>query len=290
MAQDAMNITTNGTAKDKLAESYGHLLDAIQKGAVSEQIKNKDYSGDPTTGSVKVDRFKNAASAAYGTARAAGKGSALVNSGKVTISLDTDKEIIEEFESKDVKTFGIGDLIARRVDNHAQRMIADLDSAFFTKAEAKATAASDVTDTDIQDVVEAMIQKVESVKNDWVDGVDRVNIVVTLTPKAYGKLRNYIDKVTMPTVDSGEETINMFHGVRVFSNVRQTADVIAMVDGAVAQPVLVDEYRDEKIPLSNAHSAELFYSYGTEAVSPDLIFKLATLPVPAEPVESDAGK
>ena len=153
MAQDAMNITTNGTTKDKLAESYGHLLDAIQKGAVSEQIKNKDYSGDPTTGSVKVDRFKNAASAAYGTARAAGKGSALVNSGKVTISLDTDKEIIEEFESKDVKTFGIDDLIARRVNNHAQRMIADLDSAFFTKAEAKATAASDVTDTDIQDVV-----------------------------------------------------------------------------------------------------------------------------------------
>ena len=93
MAQNALNITTDGSTKDALAESYGNLLDSFQKGAVSEQLKNKNYSGDPTTGSVKVDRFKNAATEDYGTARAVGKGKALTNSGKVTINLDTDKEI-----------------------------------------------------------------------------------------------------------------------------------------------------------------------------------------------------
>lgn len=280
MAQNALNITTDGSTKDALAESYGNLLDAVQKGAVSEQLKNKNYSGDPTTGSVKVDRFKNAATEDYGTARAAGKGKALTNSGKVTINLDTDKEIVEEFENKDVRMFGIPNLVAKRVTNHAQRIIATLDKAFFDAAEAAATAASGITDTNIEDVVEAMIQKVETVSNDWVDGVPRDQIRLTLTPNAYGKLRNYIDKVTLPTADAGTETVDMFHGVRIYSNVRQTSAVIAMVDGAVAQPVMIDKYDDEKVPFSDATAVESYFHYGTKAVTPDLIFKLATLPTP----------
>ena len=52
---DALSIYTNaaGSTADKLAESYGKVIESIQKGALSEQLKNKDYSGDPTTGSVK---------------------------------------------------------------------------------------------------------------------------------------------------------------------------------------------------------------------------------------------
>lgn len=60
----------------------------------------------------------------------------MTNSGKVTINLDTDKEIVEEFENKDVRMFGIPDLVAKRVTNHAQRIIATLDKAFFDTAEA----------------------------------------------------------------------------------------------------------------------------------------------------------
>ena len=45
---DALSIYSNaaGTTADKLAESYGKVIDSIQKGALSEQLKNKDYSGD----------------------------------------------------------------------------------------------------------------------------------------------------------------------------------------------------------------------------------------------------
>ena len=93
---DALSITTNGSTADKLAESYGKVIDSIQKGAISEKIKNTDYSGDPTTGSVEVNRFNNAASNNYGTARTAGAGSKLINGGKVTINLNQDKEIVEE--------------------------------------------------------------------------------------------------------------------------------------------------------------------------------------------------
>lgn len=275
---DALSITTNGSTADKLAESYGKVIDSIQKGAISEKIKNTDYSGDPTTGSVEVNRFNNAAANAYGTARTAGEGSKLVNGGKVTINLNQDKEIIEEIEAKDVALFGVGDIIARRSNNHGLRMIADLDRAFFGALETAATAVTLGTGvTAIEDVVEAMIQSISTVTNDYVDGVDREMIVLTLNPTAYGKLRNHIDKVLVVN-DAGEEEVAMFHGVRVFENTRQTSAIIATIFGSAAQPVLVNEYADEKVNLSNAHAVELFYSYGTGVVTPDLVKKLATLP------------
>ena len=279
---DATGIVTDaeGNNKDKLAESYGKVIESIQKGALSEQLKNKDYSGDPTTGSVEISRFKNAASANYGTARTASKGNKLVNSGKVTINLNNDKEIVEEIEEKDVRTFGVGDIIARRRNNHSMRAIADLDSAYFTALETSATAVTLAAGVvDIEDVVEAMIQAVETVKNDWVDGVDRDIIALTLTPAVFGKLRNHIDKVMVEN-DYGKQEIDMFHGVRVFSNTRQTSAIIAQIFGAAGQPAMFNEYQDEKIPLSNAHAVELFYSYGTGVVTPDLVKKLATLPTP----------
>lgn len=276
---NAANITTTGDNKDQLAESYGNLIESIQKGALSERLKNTDYSGDPTTGSVEVNRFKNSTVKDYGTARAAGKGDGLKNTGKVTINLDQDIEIVEELEGKDVKLFGVPNLLARRVGNHSMSTIAKLDRAFFSTAESAGTAVTLDSDiVNIEDVAEAMIQSVETTQNDWVDGVDRDLIEVTLTPAAYGKLRNYIDKVSVPTADSGTEEIEVFHGARVYSNTRQTKAIIVMAHGAVAQPVTIDEYTDEKINLSNAHAVELFGSYGTKAVMPDLIKTLETLP------------
>ena len=54
-------------------------------------------------------------------------------------------------------------------------------------------------------------------------------------------------------------------------------DALLMVRGAVAQPVVVNQYGDpEKIQLSNDYAVSLFYDYGTKALTPDLIFKLQT--------------
>lgn len=288
MARTSASSILNGANADVLAESYGSLIESIQKGAISEKIKNTMYSGDPTTGSVEVDRFRNAVAGDYGDARTAAKGSALNNDGKVTINIDTDKEIVEEIEGKDIALFGLPSIVARRVANHSKRMIANLDTAFFTTAVSSGTAVTLEDDViEIEDVCEAMIQSVETTSNNFVDGVDRDQIVLTLSPAAYGKLRNYIDKVSVPTADSGTEELNMFHGVRVYSNTRQSVAIIAMIEGAVAQPVLVNEYADEKINLSNAHAIELFYSYGTKAVMPDLIKTLATLPVPTPEPEPE---
>ena len=261
---DALSILNNSAA-DKLAEAYGKTIDAIQKGAISVQIKNQDYSGDPSVGSVEVNRFVNATVNTLGTARSAAAGTKLNNKGKVTINIDTDKEIVEEVAVKDIKLHGAEAIIEKRTRNHAARMIADLDTAFFTEAE---TAGSSVvlTKTAIQEKVEELIQSVETIQNDYVDGVDRGLLVLTLN------LLNYIDSV--PNSLTGL-TESYFHGVRVFSNVRQTKSMICMLNGAVAQPVTSDVYGAERIALSNDEAIELFYSYGTKAVTPDLIKHVA---------------
>ena len=265
--QDALNIYVNGETKDKLAETYGDVIEAVQKGAVSEQIKNKNYSGDPSTGSVVINRFKNATVDDLGTARAGGKGNGLDNGGQVTVNVDTHKEIVEELSKADVKLFGLAGMAEKRKTNHAKRMIAYLDSAFFACAEAAGTKVT-LTAGDVAGKVEELILAVETTVNDYVDGVDRDMIVLTVTPAVYSAIQNYID--TVPNSINGVND-NYFHNVRVFSNHRQTKPAIAMIDGAVAQLVTTDEYEAEKIPLSNDIALELFFSKGTKAVMPDLI-------------------
>lgn len=271
--QDALSIYIDDETKDKLAETYGQVIEAVQKGAVSEQIKNKNYSGDPSTGSVEIDRFKNATINDLGTARKAAEGDKLKNTGKVTINVDTDKEIVEEIAKKDIKLHGLAGMADKRKNNHIKRMIAYLDNEFFAKAE-KAGKNVAMTGIDLLvDKLEKLIQSIETTENDWVDGVDRDMIVMTVTPNIYGQLMNYIDSVPNPL--SGV-TENYFHQVRIFSNHRQSKDGICMIDGAVAQLVTTDEYDAEKIPLSNDIALELFFSKGTKAVMPDLI-KFASL-------------
>lgn len=271
--QDALNIYINDETKDKLAETYGEVIEAVQKGAISEQIKNKNYSGDPTTGSVEIDRFKNATVNDLGTARTKGKGDALKNSGKVTINVDTDKEIVEELAKKDIKLHGLAGMAEKRKANHIKRMIAYLDNEFFAKAEAEGTAV-ELTKTNIQEKIEELILAVETTKNDWVDGVDRDMLVVTVTPTVYSDIQNYIDSVPNSLTGLTDE---LFHKVRIFSNHRQTKPAICMIDGAVAQLVTTDEYDAEKIPLSNNIALELFFSKGTKAVMPDLIKYVETI-------------
>jgi len=264
---NALNIYISDEEKDLLAESYGNVIEEVQKGAISEQIKNKNYSGDPTTGSVEIARFVNATINDLGTARTNAKGDALNDKGKVTINVDTDKEIVEEVAKKDLDLIGIAGLVAKRVQNHAKRMIAYLDKQFFAVAESEGTAYTPTGNT-IAEKLEDLIQSVETTENDYVDGVDRDLLVLTVTPKVYGELANYIDIV--PNSISGLSE-DMFHNVRIFSNHRQTADAICMIDGAVAQLVKTDEYNAERVPLSNSIAIELFFSKGTKAVMPDLI-------------------
>ncbi len=269
---ESLNILTTDDGKAYLLELYGKVIENVNKELVSVNMKNTDLSGDPTAGSVEAKRFVNAKSKEYGTARKAGAGDS-VKTDPVTVPINQDKEIVEELEQKDVSLYGVDGIIGRRANNHVQRMKSELDTAFFAEAKTAGTALT-IAATTIEEELEEAIQTLENVQNDFVDGVPRSMMNLVCNTKYYGKIRTYLDKVSRPNIDSTAKEFNEYHGVKAFSCVHLPAgvDYIVMADGAVAQPVMSDEYTAEKIPLSNAYGVELFYHYGTKVVTPDLIF------------------
>lgn len=274
---NALNILTQEDGKEYLSELYGKVISNVMKSLVSGSMKNQDLSGDPTSGSVEAKRFANATSQEYGTARTAGKGNS-VKATPVVVKIDTDREIVEELEEKDTRLYGVDGLLNRRAINHVTRMASELDSAFFATAYAAATQIDVADGLAIADELEQIIQECENTKNDHVDGVPRAMMHLVCSTEYYGKIRNDLDKQTRSNVDTGAEEFYTWHGVETKSCVHLPTGCryILMVDGAVAQPVMANQYTAEKIPLSEAYGVSLFFHYGTAAVTPDLIFTNAT--------------
>ena len=273
---ESLNVLLDGSDSGKmlLKEAYDGVIANVQKNTVSSRIKNTDLSGDPDSGTVEAKRFANASSQDYGTARTAGKGNA-VKGKTVTIAIDQNKEFIEEIEEKDIRLLGVDGLIAKRSANHANRMAAELDQKFFEVGKTEGTQFKPAAAvTDIQAIVEAAILQMEKLKNNYIDGLDRSMLSITFDPDTYSAMRMYLDTVVNTNVDTTTEEFNMYHGVKCFSSNRLPAGVKfeIMMDESIAQPVKAVPYTAERIPLSEAVAVEMFYYYGTKAVTPDTIF------------------
>ena len=266
-------LTQDGAGKEYLAETYGKVIEGVMKTLVSTNMKNTDLSGNPASGSVEAKRFVNAQVQDYGSARAAGAGNK-IKAKPVTVKISEDKEIVEEIEEKDTMLYGVDGLFDRRSANHVVRMASNLDTEFFRVAHENAVEVAIAADTAIEDELEQIIQECENTKNDFVDGVPRELMRLVLNTNYYGKVRNNLDKQVRSNVDTGAEEFYTWHGVECKSSVHLPAGCryILMVAGAVAQPVMASQYVAEKIALSEAYGVSLFYHYGTEAVTPDLIF------------------
>lgn len=259
-------MQADGATPELLTESYANLIDQVQKSAIYTQLKNTEISGDPQSGSVVARRLESSLVKTYGTARSAHAGDKINNNG-VTVNLDQKKEIVQEVNQFDVAQFGIPGMVDKRRDSFALSMSAHLDRAFFTEAESAGASVDVSAETTIVAKLEKLIQSVETVSNDNVDGVDRSMIAVTVTPQVYGLLENYID--TLPNVNG--VAVPSFHGVQIFSNHRQTQDAICMMKGAVALPVAIVGFEAGKIPLSNEIGMTIFFNYGVQGVMADLI-------------------
>jgi len=270
----SLSILLDPAGKDYLQELYGKVIENVQKGTISDKLKNKDLSGDPTSGSVEAKRFANAQSTAYGTARTAGAGAG-VKALPVVVQINQDKEIVEEIEEKDIILYGVDGLLDRRSKNHEKTLIRELERAFFTEAATAATAVTTAA-TAPNERLEALINQLETTQNSYVDGVDRDLMAIVMSTGEYGKIRNFLDTgANNAHIETDVESISRFHGVPVYSSVYLPSNtgVIGMVNGAVAMPVLPRPYKAERIPLSDAWAVALFYSYGVKAVTPDLIVK-----------------
>lgn len=267
----SIKLQTDTQYKDKLNIEIGKVIENFQKNTISALIKNKDLSGDPTAGTVEAKRFANATIQAYGDARGNHKGNK-VKAKPVPVQIDDDKEFVEEVEEKDLLMYGIDGLIARRVSNINSAMNRYFERAFFNEA-VNEGAVHTLQGADIESKLEELIQKVETTKNDFVDGVERDNIVLVLNPATYGLARKYIDSVPQGNVKTDIAEFGRFHGVLVFSSVYlpDTVEYLVLIDGAVAQPIRQSVYAPEKIQFSDATGFGLFLYAGTKAVTPDLI-------------------
>lgn len=271
-------LQSDSSAKDKLAEEYGKVIENVKAITLANRLKNTDLSGDPATGSVEAKRFAWATAKSYGTARRGGAGEK-IEALPVVIQLNDDTEYVEEVEEKDLKTYGVNGLIERRTKNHQDALAVELDTKFFAEAVNGGTEF-ETTKTAIEDIVEEAICTVETTKNDFVKGVPRNMIEVVMSPAYYGALRNKINGSfnsnklgVVPNYEQG-----VFNNCNVYSScfLPEGTDFIVMVRGAVAQPVMTSILNPEKVQLSDATAFGLFAYKGTKSVMPDLIIYQGT--------------
>jgi len=258
-----------------LRELYGKVIQNVEKSTLSSLFKNRDLSGDPESGSVEVNRYQNAKSKTYGTARYLGKGDGVTRK-PITVTIDVDREIVEEIENKDIKLDGLDGLLNRRSLNHIRSMVRELEKAFWfkTAVEAEVEFQPSASGLTIAQEIEEQIVALEKTQNDYVDGVDRNIMALVLDTDTYSSLRNYLDTtVNNANISTANETFGIFHGVRTYSSVYLPKGVkgLLFVEGMTAQPVLANPYVGERIGLSEAYAVSLFYHYGTGVVTPDLI-------------------
>lgn len=247
----------------------------MQRRTISSIFKNTLLSGNPDAGTLTARRYASAKSKAYGTARAAGKsdaGRAL----PVSVDINVDREVFEEYEEKDISLNGIPGLLAERKVAIESAMERELDESFFATAVDATNGGTELTATgaDVKARLSELVLKLHTTKNDFVDGVEKADIHVVLSPEAYEEMRDYIDTKANANVQTDIEEFGKFHGVWVYSNVHQPegVEMIAMCKGSIAQPVKPSTYRSEKIPFSDAYNVGLPYYYGTKSVMPDLIY------------------
>lgn len=295
ITQEALNIMLqDGETKDNLKQVLSGVLENVSARAISEQIKAKNGSGTPEGGVIEYKRFANAELKDKGTARKQGKGDP-VNSKPVKVYIDTDKEIVEELQGKDIKLYGIDGMAERRKPNHQSAIIRYLDREFFakvlegTKVEAKAN---------VQDTIDDLLERARTLQNDFIDGIESDLLVIVVDSKYRKGMKKILDELPNGT-DPKEQAIGMYDSVRVYESNRMPKGVrcVVMMDGAIAQPYYVSEYSAEKVPFDDAVALEDFLFKGTKALMEDTIFyvednsenKLESLTVKSEAGQSQGN-
>lgn len=277
--QNALSLLQqNGVTPELLAELYGDVIEGVEATAVSVLFKSYETSSDFSAGTAEYKRFVNSASNPYGTARTAGAGAKLKIK-PVVVAIDIEREIIEEVEEKDLTEYGVRNILGRRKVNHVASMARELDIAFFREGYVAGTQFTpSVGATTWLKKIEELAVHIENVKNDFVHGVPRQLIKVAVTPEVYSDVLQSLQLLPARENSWANGDFGMLNSLMVAksvnlpSGVAQVVDVMAMVQGSIAQPVHAVPFDIERVQLSKAYAIELFYDYGTKAIMEDLIF------------------
>lgn len=257
---------------DNLAETLDGVVENIQTSAVSEALKAKNGSGDPTSGSVEYKRFANAQLKDKGTARAAGKGDK-VNAKPVIINLDDDKEIIEELQLKDVKLYGIDGMAEKRKKNFKDRVRAYLDRKFFSYAAQVGTKVDRGTLTEVSDIIDAMIVKAKGTSSNFIDGIDAEDLALVVNGTYRKALKNKLDELPNGT-NPENGAIGMYDSLITFESNRlpEGVNCFVMLKESIAFPNYLSDYEAEKVPFDDAIALETFLYNGIGALAEEAIY------------------
>jgi hypothetical protein len=270
--EKSLNIALYGTeTNDDLREVLDGVIGNIQTSSVAEVLKNREGSGDPTSGSLEYKRLVNAELEDKGTARTAGAG-AKVKAKPVIVNLDDNKEIIEELQIKDVKLYGIAGMAEKRKGNFTKRVIAYLDRKFFAEAVDGGSQFERGTLTDPKEILDAMIVQAKSTQSDFIDGIDAEDLAIVLSPAWRKAVKNELDELPNGTSPSNG-AIGMYDSIIVHETHRlpEGVNAIVMLKGAVAEPYFLSEYATEKVPFDDAIALETFLYCGAKTLVDEAI-------------------
>lgn len=270
---EALSIYVNAETKAELTNKIAGVFENLAKKTISGRLKSKNGVLNEKAGSFEFKRFANATSANYGNARQ--NGGTHVTAAPITINMDQNKEIVEEVNAFDGASFTNEDLnsfLARRQVAIQQAVERDLDRAFFIAAKNGGTQGSAVSAASAISDLEEIIQSMETTSNDYVDGVEREQMALVLSPSLYGAVKTQLNDCYNFAGTVADEVFKGINGVATFSSNRLPAgvDYVLMAMDSVAQPVMITNVEIEKIPLSNEYAVEVFYRYGTKALASEL--------------------
>lgn len=272
----ALSIYQSEDAKAYLKNIIVGIFENIGTKTLAGRLKSRNANLTQAAGSYEFKRFSNAESQEYGTARTAGKGQKIV-AAPITVNLDINREIVEELNLFDGQSFTqetFEALVNRRKTAIALALERELDRAFFANIKTEGTAAGIAIDTtgDIVAQLEEVIVKLVTTQNEYVDGVDRENMALVVSPKLYSKLKTELNDVYNFSGTVEEGTFKGINGVAVFEALRlpDGVDYVLLTMDSVAQPILQTGVDVEKIPLSNDYAISVFYRYGTKTLAKEL--------------------
>jgi hypothetical protein len=270
---EALSIYVNAETKAELTNKIAGVFENLAKKTISGRLKSKNGVLNEKAGSFEFKRFANATATTYGTARTGG--GAKVKAAPIVINMNQNKEIVEEVNAFDGASFTNEDLnsfLARRQVAIQQAVERDLDRAFFSAAKNGGTKGPDIDTANVIANLEDAIQTLETTSNDYVDGVEREQMALVLSPSLYGKVKTALNDCYNFAGTVADEVFKGINGVATFSSNRlpDGVDYILMAMDSVAQPVMITNVEVEKIPLSNEYAVEVFYRYGTKALAQEL--------------------
>lgn len=253
------------------------IFENVGAKTVAGKLKSRNADLSKPAGSYEYKRFSNAESKEYGTARSTHTGANVIAK-PVVVNLDQNREIVENVNEFDANSFteeALESLLKRRQYDIQLSLERELDREFFSAAKLEGTAAEIVVDAskDIVAQLEEVILKLVTTKNKFVDGVDRENMALVVSPKLHSKLKTELNHVYnfSGSVESGP--VPGINGVAVMEALRlpEGVDYVLITKDSIAQPVVI---KDAVVGVWDG-SIDVyygtFYRYGTRVLAPELV-------------------